>query len=276
MIMGLSSYAQSGYKFARHTMIDSFTNKNCTQEESISCDILQLSDRYKLEETIIETIKDTTNSVLKYVSNLALKIPVFILNIFIIIFIVFFLFKDGPRLVEYILKTLSLKTQHKNLIIKQIKDVISAVIYGHFLTAVVQGFVGGLGFFMFGFPSPFLWGLVMIFFSMIPFVGPMVVWVPAAIINIALKIMEGDSTGLIYGILFIFYGFFVISGIDNLIKPKLIGDRADIHPVVIMLGVVGGISIFGVIGLILGPLILSILITFINIYNREKKTWNLK
>ena len=146
---------------------------------------------------------------------------------------------------------------------KSFNDVIYATIYGVIITAIIQGIIGTIGLLIFGVQNPILWGMVMIILAMLPFVGAGLVWFPAAIIKIA----GGD---LFNGFGLLFYGLFIVSTIDNMIRPKLIGARANIHPVVILLGVLGGLAVFGLMGLIIGPLCLSILMVFIDFYVSEK------
>jgi len=100
-------------------------------------------------------------------------------------------------------------------------------------------------------------------------VGTAVIWLPAAIVMIATGSSEGDPVLTWKGIGLLLYGFFIISGIDNVLKPMLIGGRAGIHPVLILIGVLGGLAVFGVAGFIIGPLVLAVFKVFLDIYQRE-------
>jgi predicted PurR-regulated permease PerM len=105
--------------------------------------------------------------------------------------------------------------------------------------------------------------------SLIPFIGTGFVWIPVALIKIADGFVAGDNFTALMGIGLLIYGTGVISVIDNILKPKLIGSKANINPLIILLGMLGGVTIFGIVGLIAGPLILALTVTLIEIYKTE-------
>jgi predicted PurR-regulated permease PerM len=142
--------------------------------------------------------------------------------------------------------------------------------YGSILIAVIQGALGALGFWIFGIESFFIWGMVMAIFALVPFVGTAIIWIPAALYLIAKGTTSGNMTLVWHGVGLLLYGVFIISSADNLLKPKLIGDRAGMHPVVVLLGVLGGLSLFGFAGFLIGPLILAAMTSFADIYQKEK------
>ena len=131
------------------------------------------------------------------------------------------------------------------------------------LIAIIQGAVGALGLWLFRAPSPVILGIVMVILIILPVVGAVLIWLPIAII----KILQGD---MFNGIGLLLFGILILSTIDNFIRPKIIGTRAKIHPVIILIGVLGGIELFGIIGMVLGPLILGILSVFLEFYIQEK------
>lgn len=266
-VITITKQAQNGISFA-NSLFDQVQSIE-PQENSFIASIFNQINGFGFGDGLAQIINKFITFIINQASSMILKVSMFALHFFLILFIIFYLLKQGPKLIDYVLDVLSMEYTHKEVLIKNIKDIIFAVIYGFFLTAVVQGALGALGFFIFGFSDPLFWGIMMMFAAIIPFVGTAIIWVPAVIINAIINIANQDSMAVIYSILFFLYGVFIISGIDNLIKPKIIGDRAKIHPIVILLGVLGGIPTFGIIGIILGPLVLSILITFIKIYNRE-------
>ena len=204
-------------------------------------------------------------------SNFLFSIPLLFLNLFVILFLMFYLFRDGKKLSREIKKLLPLRTKYKNLLLSKFNEVIYAVVYGHIIVAMIQGLLGGIGFYFFGIPSPVLWGIVMWFFALIPMVGTPVVWAPAAILLMIDGYLQGSNTLIIKGVLLILYGIFIISSIDNILKPKIIGARARVHPVLVLLGVLGGLKLFGFVGIIIGPVILALIITLIDIYEIEQE-----
>jgi predicted PurR-regulated permease PerM len=158
--------------------------------------------------------------------------------------------------------SIPLKQHHIDHIIKQFDNFTYATIYGNMITAIIQGTIGGLIFFMLGISAPILAGLAMAFFAFIPFVGTPIIWLPVALG----LIFAGELTK---GIALLLLGTFVISTIDNIIKPEIIGKRTNLHPLAVLLGIIGGIFAFGLIGIIAGPLIISLALSFIQVYYKE-------
>ena len=204
-------------------------------------------------------------------SGLKDSIPIFILHLFILLFVMFFLFRDGKVFVDKIERLLPLKVRYRQHIFKKLSDMTYAVVYGSIIIAMIQGALGGIGFFIFGLSSPLLWGIVMVFAALIPYIGSTIIWFPAALMLIFNGYINLETTLMIKGILLMIYGIFVIGTVDNILKPKIIGDKAGLHPILVMLGVVGGLSLFGFIGVIVGPIILAMLVAFVDIYEEEKK-----
>ena len=248
---------------------------DCPEQSNFICGFTDsiknfLSDpqyRYYLETST----QHISTFFINYISNFLFSLPRLLLNFFIIIFVMFYFFKDGQLLFARIESVIPLKEAHRKNMLEKLKEVTYAVIYGHIFVALVQGALGALGFFIFGINSPILWGLVMAFFALIPYIGPPIVWLPVALF----KIMEGyanaDSSLVTKGVLLILYGLIVVGLADNILKPKIIGAKANIHPILVLLGVLGGINLFGMIGIIAGPIILALFITFIRIYEEERE-----
>ena len=129
--------------------------------------------------------------------------------------------------------------------------MIYATIYGGVLIAMIQGVLGGLSFWILGLPSPIFWGTAMGLLSFIPIGGTALIWVPAAII----LLIEG---AVLKGFILLGLGVFVISMVDNLLRPFFISTRTNIHPLLLFFAVLGGVQAFGLIGLFAGPLIATL------------------
>ena len=189
----------------------------------------------------------------------AAALPKMILSIFITFFIVFYFLVDGKKIIGKIEEAVPLKEHAREKIFKQIKEVTKAIIYGFFVIAVIEGIIAMITFSLAGIHSPILLGMLIAITALVPFVGAAILWVPITIIQI--------YNGEIYSAAIIALGGFIISfPIDTLLKPKIIGDQAKIHPILILLGFLGGLSLFGAIGIIIGPLVLSLMFTFIELY----------
>jgi predicted PurR-regulated permease PerM len=170
----------------------------------------------------------------------------------------YYLFRDGERLRVAAYDFVPLSDDKAREIFDRTGEVISASVYGVLVIAVIQGVLGGLAFWVLGLPSPLLWGVVMIFLSMIPMLGAFIVWVPAAI-YLAL-------TGhWVYAIILTVWGALVIGSIDNFLRPKLVGERTRLHELLVFFSVLGGLQVFGVLGIVLGPVIVAITIALLDV-----------
>lgn len=192
----------------------------------------------------------TSNS-LGYVRGILGGILGVIIQVFFVFFTMYYLFRDGQKLHGALAAALPLRGRTMNLIFDRIRDVISASVYGVFVIAVLQGALGGLAFWAIGLPSAVVWGVVMAFMSLIPFAGAFVVWIPAAI-YLAVIGSWAAALGLTL------WGSVVIGLVDNFLRPKLVGEKAKLHELFIFFAVLGGLQVFNIIGLFLGPVILAI------------------
>jgi predicted PurR-regulated permease PerM len=192
----------------------------------------------------------TTNSI-GYVRGILGGIAGVIIEAFFVFFTMFYLFRDGATLWTALANALPLRGRTMNQMIVRVREVISASVYGVFVIALLQGTLGGLAFWVIGLPSAVVWGLVMVFMSLIPLAGAFVVWVPAAI-YLAVTGSWGAAIGLTL------WGTVVIGLVDNFLRPKLVGEKAKLHELFIFFAVLGGLQLFGIVGLFLGPVILAI------------------
>ena len=203
-------------------------------------------------------------------STFALSLTKRLADFAIAVILTYYLLKDGPKLLRKLEDLLEIESDVKEDIVKGMQGTVHAVIYGTLIVALIQGALAALGYFIFGVQSPMLWGVVTAFLALIPLVGPAIVWLLLAIIMIANGASVPDIALMWKGIGLVIYGIFVISGIDNILKPKLIADRAKLHPALALLGVVGGLRVFGIVGIIVGPVIIALLLTLVNIYHQKR------
>lgn len=251
-----------------------FMRVACREESWLSCRLVNLfvgllPDK-NLDYYLQVTIEKITVFIINNVSKFIASIPSILLNFFIMVFVVYYLLKDGEAVVKRIKNILPLKEPHKRHVLERFHDITYAVFYGNISIAALQGILGGIGFLVLGVSSPILWGFVMMLFALIPYFGTAIIWLPAALNLIFLGYLQNENSLIIRGAMVILYGVFVISSIDNILKLKVIGVKADVHPILVLLGVLGGLSLFGFVGLILGPVMLALLMTFVEIYEEEK------
>ena len=216
-----------------------------------------------LASILEDSLNRLTISLIQGLDRFIFDIPQRILSGFVMFFAIFYLFKDGKKLLFTVKEALPLKRKYKEEISKKFADTIYATMYGIVVTALIQGVIGAFGLWIFGVPSPLLWGTVMAIFAMLPFIGSAFVWFPAAIYKLA----TNDTTN---GVGLLIYGLLIVSTIDNIIRPRIIGSKSRVHPALVLIGALGGIKIFGIIGIVIGPLILAVLTVFFELYLSEE------
>lgn len=183
-------------------------------------------------------------------------------DIGVMLFIVFYLFKYTGFLEQTLEKSLPIEPNNLSKFAKELHDQTFSNVVGSPLLALIQGFVAALGYWFFGIQDPLFWGLVTGFFSFLPIVGSGLIWVPAALYLF--------TTGSMWqGFALLAYGIFIISIIDNMLRMIFQNIFADVHPVVTILGVISGLMMFGVPGIIFGPLLISYFIILFKIYRDE-------
>ncbi|WHR50163.1 AI-2E family transporter [Vibrio furnissii] len=187
----------------------------------------------------------------------------FIMNFLLMLFVLFFLLRDHDKIITAIRHILPLSRSQEDKLLSEIEQVSKSAVMGSFLTAIAQGAAGGFGMWMAGFPGLF-WGTMMGFASFIPLVGTALIWIPATIY----LFLIGDTTWAIFlGV----WSVAVVGSIDNLLRPLLMQGSAGMNTLMIFFSLLGGIQLFGLIGLIYGPLIFAITMVLFNIYEEEFK-----
>ena len=182
---------------------------------------------------------------------------------FLLMFIsMFFLFRDGPLLLELLRASNPLPPAYESEIIKRFQDVCYATFFGSILTAVAQGVAGAVLFKTLGIESALFWGSIIALVSLVPIVGAFVVWVPWASYLFLLGQTERALILLVVGGL-------AVSSLDNLIKPMIIQGRTNMHPLLVFLSVLGGLNAFGFLGIVIGPLVVALFVVFLNFYQVE-------
>ena len=185
-------------------------------------------------------------------------------DFFILILTVFYLLRDGRSLGRFLMELSPLEDAENLRLYRTFRETGRAVFYGNFVSALTQGTLTGIGFFIFGLPSPILWGSVATFLAFIPFLGAYIVFVPATIY----LFLAGETAGAVG---FLLYNILLVSTVDNFIKPQLISAKINIHPLFALLTIFGGIKFFGILGVIYGPLIASIFLALFHIYKDRIK-----
>jgi predicted PurR-regulated permease PerM len=178
------------------------------------------------------------------------NIAAFIFDLFVMIFAMFYFFRDASQLTRGVRSILPFDAEHRDALMTQTRDLISASVTTSLLLAAIQGLIGGLGFLLTGLPTPLFWGVAMAFFSLVPVVGSGLIFVPAA-----LWLGFTGHWGRALLLLLICAGVSAI--VDNVLRPLLLGGRTELSALVIFISVVGGVALFGMLGLVLGPILVA-------------------
>ncbi len=188
----------------------------------------------------------------------------FFIHFALMLYLAFFLLRDGEQLQKLIGQALPLSKEREGLLLRKFAEVTRATVKGNILIAAIQGALGGLMFWVLGLPAALLWGVVMAILSLIPAVGASLIWIPAAIYLIAV----GEW---IEAIVLIVFGTAIIGLIDNLLRPILVGRDTKLPDYMVLLSTLGGLLLFGINGFVVGPLIAALFMAFWGIFIRDFK-----
>ena len=184
----------------------------------------------------------------------------FFANIFLMLLVVYFLLIDGSRLISFITDLSPLPKEQDEKLIQKFKDMAGAILIGNGLGGLIQGVLGGTVFMLFGLKSPFLWGVIMALLAFLPIVGIGAVFIPAAIY---LFLKERIAAAIFFVVFYIILS----ATVEYILKPKIVGQRVKMHPLLIFFSIIGGLKLFGIVGIIYGPLIVTAFLTLTDIYN---------
>jgi len=215
-----------------------------------------------LDAMLLPAAKKGIAYMLNYSTGVVKNFLGVLVKLVLMVITLFFIYKDGMHFLRRFWLVVALKESLRATIVATTTRVLGAVMYGVVLTCLVQGTLGGLGFWIAGLPSPLLFGTLMAICAPIPFIGTALIWLPGALFLLT----QGK---ILHGVLLITWGVLVVSSIDNVIRPLFISGRAKLPILVIALGVLGGFLAFGLSGIVAGPVILALFLVFFEVY-REK------
>lgn len=245
----------------------------CTSADSKICSLINNIEKFSAQSLseigFDKQLQKLLPRLQELLTNYLIEIPLAILNGGFILFISYFLFKDGEKIRQKMVNLLPIRKKTIKKLMDQFEMVAHAVVFGQLFVALAQGFVAIIGFYVFGVPFPFFWGVMMAFSSLIPPVGTAIIWVPASLYMVLTGYFTNDYITLSKGIGLFVYGLLIISTIDEILRIKIIQAKADVHPLIVIAGVIGGVNLFGVTGLFLGPILLPLLITYFETF-RER------
>jgi len=219
-------------------------------------------DEVALTEKFYEIAGGISKYIVSYLTELTQNTLLLIVNFVVMLYCLFFFIRDGERLLRGSLYILELKDEIGNRIYERFTSTARATLKGTLIIGLIQGTMGGALFWAVGIQGAFVWGVIMVLTAMIPGIGCAIIWAPAALIMLVTRhIWEGIVTAAV--------GSLLISSVDNVLRPVLVGKDTQMHPLLVFLSTLGGIAVFGISGFVIGPIITALLSTLWEIYEKH-------
>jgi len=216
-------------------------------------------DQTQVEENLRAKLQTLAAALAAQVPRVMNIVATIFINLFVVFLGTFYLFRDGPDALNLLKRVLPLDKSQQEKFFSLVASTIQASLFSSFVIAAVQGALGGLLFAMLGIGRPFLWGVIMAFLSLIPMFGSALVWVPAAIL------LAVNGQWVKAGIM-VAAGVLVIGTADNILRPILMKGRSEMSELLILVSVIGGLAVFGMVGIVLGPLVVALAVASLQMY----------
>ena len=217
----------------------------------------------ELDSMLLPALKRGLASLLNYSTGIVKNFLGFLVKLMLMLITLFFIYRDGRHFLRRFWPVVGIGEKMRATIATTIARVLDAVMYGFLLTCLVQGILGGLGFWVAGLPSPFLFGILMTVCAPIPLIGTAMIWMPGALYLLT----QGR---ILAGVLLMIWSAVAVSGIDNIIRPLFISGRAKLPIPVVVFGVLGGLLAFGLTGVVAGPVIVALFLVFFESYGERE------
>ncbi|MFH1947344.1 MAG: AI-2E family transporter [Candidatus Magasanikbacteria bacterium] len=238
---------------------------------------IEVATKWLEGTSLAPLIEGTRNEWASYVANTAKSLSIFLFNnvknvtqfslrlifmMFIMFYTLFYFLKDGEKMLKRLMHLSPLGNEYEKMLYDKFRSTARATLKGTFIVGGIQGILGGILFWATGIEGALIWGVVMIGLSIIPAIGSFIIWLPAAILMLALGNIWQGVTILLVGTL-------LISTIDNILRPPLVGKDIQMHPLLVLFSTLGGIILFGISGFVIGPIIASLFVAVMAIYDHH-------
>ena len=247
----------------------------CISVDSKLCSIINHIEKFSIEQSSALGIEGQLQKFLPFLKSKIIDfiqgIPLIVAQIFLTLIITFFILKEWKSILKGITDLLPTRKKTIKTIIDKFGNITHTILYAQLFVALVQGIVGAIGFYLFGVPFPILLGLLLAFSALIPAIGTAIIWFPSSIFLILSGYFSNNYLILGKGIGLFLYGLFIISTIDNILLAKIVHTKAKISPIITIIGVIGGASLFGIMGIFIGPILLPLLITYFQAFRERFK-----
>jgi predicted PurR-regulated permease PerM len=227
-------------------------------------DRLGLADLGEVQSRLMDALGRSSQALTSQAFTIGQNTLEFVVNFFVMLYLLFFLLRDGKTLSAQAARAMPLKQHDTERLLAQFATVVRATVKGNIVVAVVQGILGGLAFWVLGIKGAVLWGALMALLSLLPAVGAALVWGPVAIYLL--------TTGSILPALgLIAWGVLVIGLVDNLLRPILVGKETRLPDYLVLVATLGGLSVFGLNGFVIGPVIAAIFLATWDIFSKARQ-----
>jgi predicted PurR-regulated permease PerM len=215
-----------------------------------------------LKKVVIQGAQVSSGVVLSQLTGAAQNIFIFVANVLLVLLTLFFFLRDGAAFCYRLRRLLPMDPEHQERLFTNIVNAVTAVVHGCLVVAMIQGFLAGLAYWVLGVPYAIVWAVATAFFALLPVGGSTIVTIPVTIY----LFLQGD---IIRGVLMAIWALGVVGGVDNVLKPLFIGTRLKLPMLFLFFGILGGLSVFGALGLILGPVLFALLTALLDLYREE-------
>ncbi|WP_414837746.1 AI-2E family transporter [Candidatus Nanosalina sp. VS9-1] len=240
-------------------LVDNINTTDTINLTSIEDEIERLTGQeIDIESNLARAVEEFSSATLGSFSRVVNIVANVGIGLSLMLFLVYYFLKDGRRLVRWVKDVSPLPESLENSLLREVSVTTSAVMKGHILVAIAQGIIAGVGLAFFGVPNYVFWTFIMMILGLLPIVGSMLVWLPAAG-YLAL-------TDPVSGIMLALYGFIAVGLSDNFLRPLFVESSADLHPALIILGVIGGVVLLGAPGLFIGPVIFGVMKSILTVF----------
>lgn len=226
-------------------------------------------DWAKIAESTNKTLSFIAEFILSLIQKTFINVGFMIAHFFFVLFLLYYVLIDGNLLLKRLQFLVPLKDSDELKIFAKFEQVINAIVFNTLMIGIIEGTYGAILFTILGVPSPFFWGMIMTFLSIIPVVGANSVLFPMAVY----QLLIGNT---ITGLLILIFGVGAVLINQNIVKPRLDGNKSGMHPAIMFLAGMGGLIYFGVIGFIVGPIITSVFILMLDLYGEKFKNQLIK
>ncbi len=215
-----------------------------------------------LGKLVVQGAQVSSGYVLAQAKGAAQNLFLFVANVLLVLLTLFFFLRDGAAFCYRLRRLLPMDPEHQERLFTNIVNAVTAVVHGCLVVAMIQGFLAGLAYWVLGVPYALVWGVVTAFFALLPVGGSTIVTIPVTIY----LFLQGN---VVRGVLMVIWALGVVGAVDNVLKPMFIGTRLKLPMLFLFFGILGGLAVFGALGLILGPVLLALLAALLDLYREE-------